>query len=140
MRSPSFLAASFAAFVHTFRSLRPLDWLALFFAISVSAGFTFLARQYYGGSGAVAIQAEGTSYLYDLDTDRNLEFSGPLGISKIQIQDGRIRVLEDPGPQQICVRDGWIQESGEWLICLPNRIFIRIQGKPAQDGVDAKVY
>ncbi len=120
--------------------MRLFDWAALLLAIALSAGATVLAQAHYGESSTVAIQAEGRSLLYSLDEDRELEFEGPLGRTIVVIQDRSVRVTEDPGPQQICVRDGWIDSAGEWLICLPNRVFIRIEGDQQDADVDARVF
>ncbi|AFG36443.1 NusG domain II-containing protein [Spirochaeta africana] len=126
--------------VETIKSMRPFDWVALALAIGLSAGATMLAQARYGESSTVAIQAEGRSLLYSLDEDRVLEFEGPLGRTVVVIEDRRVRVVEDPGPLQICVRDGWIDRGGEWLICLPNRVFIRIEGSQEDAEVDASVF
>lgn len=60
---------------------------------------------------------------------------GPLGQTIVQIQGGRLRVLRDPGPQQLCVLQGWISRQGETLVCLPNRVVIQIPGNPPYDSL-----
>ncbi len=47
---------------------------------------------------------------------------------------------EDPGPLQICVQKGRISQAGEWLACLPNEVFIRIEGSTSADGVDGQAF
>ena len=126
--------------LESLRSMRIFDWAALILAVGLSVGATLLAQAQYGESSVVAIQAEGRSLLYSLDEDRTLVFEGPLGRTTVIIEDRRVRVTEDPGPLQICVRDGWIDRGGEWLICLPNRVFIRIEGSQEDAEVDASVF
>lgn len=70
-----------------------------------------------------------------LSKDQALTVSGPLGETVIEVQQGRVRVVRSPGPQQICVRQGWMQKPGETLICLPNRVTIEIPGNSGIDGV-----
>lgn len=70
-----------------------------------------------------------------LHKDRQLVVQGPLGETVIEVQQGQVRVVRSPGPQQICVRQGWIQKPGEALICLPNRITVEIPGNSGIDGI-----
>ena len=46
------------------------------------------------------------------------DFEGPLGITEIEIRDGRARVISSPCRNGICMEAGW---SGT-LCCLPNKI------------------
>ena len=105
--------------------------------IAVVLSVTALPR---GTSTSVAIRAEGTDHLYEIDADRDLTFIGPLGTTSIEIRDRMVRVVSDPGPQQICVNQGWIQSPGQWLICLPNRVFVQINGELDPGSVDATVF
>ncbi len=66
--------------------------------------------------GKVALEAS-------LRLNRRIDIRGPLGFSRIEIRDGRVRVASDPGPRQICVRQGWIPPGGA-AICLPNRVSV----------------
>lgn len=44
----------------------------------------------------------------------------------IQVEHGRIRVVEASCPDQIDVKQGWISQSHQSIVCLPNRLVIRI--------------
>ena len=124
----------------TLKQLRPLDYVAFFCAIAVMVVFSLIAAA--GGEGEqVAIESDEGDFVYPLSTDREFTLSGPLGTTDIEIKDGRVRVVRDPGPQQICVRQGWIERSGEWLACLPSRIFIQIEGgQRGDDDIDAQTF
>ncbi len=120
------------------RSLRPLDIAAIAVAVAIISAFVAVAAG--RGEGAeVRVQSEEGTFLYSLAEDRRFELSGPLGTSTVEISSGQVRVVEDPGPLQICVRQGWIERPGEWLACLPSRIFIRIEGEQ-QGDVDAQTF
>ncbi len=73
-------------------------------------------------------------YQLALDTDQEVTVRGPAGETVIRVQGGRVRVVSSPGPQQICVRQGWIHKPGETLICLPNHVTVEI---PGSSGIDA---
>jgi len=48
-------------------------------------------------------------------------------------------VEDSPCRDKICVLGGWISHSGEWLACLPNSVFVRVEG--ADTGpVDAQTF
>ena len=54
----------------------------------------------------------------------------------VTAEKGRICVQTADCPDQSCVHMGWISEPGESIVCLPNRLEIRISG---EGGVDAVV-
>ena len=54
----------------------------------------------------------------------------------ILVENGKISMLHANCPDQICVRQGKIQEYGQ-ITCLPNRVQIVLQG--TQDTPDARV-
>ena len=51
----------------------------------------------------------------------------------IQIQDGKVAITEANCPGNDCVHIGWISTPGASIVCLPNRLEIRIVGS---SGVD----
>lgn len=58
------------------------------------------------------------TYRYeDADGDYNL----------IEVKGERIRIKEADCGDQICVRRGWIDQSGETIVCLPHKLLIEIK-------------
>ena len=117
---------------------RVLDYLALavcLAAVYAAAGVAAAP----GAADLVAISSDEGDFLYPLDEDRTIVLGGPLGTTTVEIADGQVRVADDPGPQQICVLQGWISSGGQWLACLPSRIFIEITGAPRGE-VDAQTF
>lgn len=72
-----------------------------------------------------------------LQEDVRVEVSGPVGVSRVAVEEGRVRVLDSPCVQRICVRRGWLREVGDLAVCVPNRLVVRVEGegKPSFDGV-----
>lgn len=106
--------------------LRPGDWLVL------AAALAGLAALWLGRSGdlgdRVLIKQEGRVFLdTSIRLNRLVEVPGPLGITRVEIRAGRVRVLSDPGVRQLCVRQGWIG-PGEAALCLPNRVSVERGG------------
>lgn len=63
-----------------------------------------------------------------------------MGKTEIVIQNGTVRIVSSPGREQICVDKGEISQHGEWLICLPNQIFVRIASTESDDTLDSYSY
>lgn len=100
--------------------VRPGDWLVL----AAGAAAIFLLWNHGSGGDRVLIKQDGRIFL---DTtprlDREITVPGPLGTTLVEIKGGRVRVKSDPGPHQICVRQGWLM-PGQVAICLPNRVSV----------------
>lgn len=118
---------------------RPFDYVAFIVALAVLV--TVSVYTYAGRSGptSVRIEAAGAVWLYPIDEDRNVAVAGPLGDTVVAIRDGAAQVLRSPCPHKICISMGQIRDSGEWIACLPNRVFIRIEGGEP-DEIDATTY
>jgi hypothetical protein len=63
-----------------------------------------------------------------LERDADYAVSGSLGLSRIEVRQGRARVVADPGPRQICVKQGWVYRAGEAALCLANQVSLEIGG------------
>lgn len=59
---------------------------------------------------------------------RRLEVPGPLGMTVVEIAQGRARIASDPSPRQVCVRQGWLSAPGEFALCLPNQVSVELIG------------
>lgn len=100
--------------------LRPGDWLVL---AASAAGIGLLWGQ-VGGGDRVLIKQEGRVFLETTPRlDREIAVPGPLGDTLVEIRAGRVRVKADPGPHQVCVKQGWLM-PGQIAICLPNRVSV----------------
>lgn len=69
------------------------------------------------------------------DTTESLWVAGRLGPEKVEVQGKRIRIIQSPCPDQICVRQGWISSPGQSIVCVPGRIVIYIEGESAVDAI-----
>lgn len=56
------------------------------------------------------------------------------GFNVVQVERGRIRVLEADCPDQVCVRQGWLSSGAVPIACLPHHLSIRLVG--AAGGID----
>lgn len=111
------------------RGVRPGDGLLLLLAVlaTVHAG-----RQLWGGDQPErAVVRAGGKTVASLPLDRpgSAEVRGPLGLTRIEVQPGRARVVADPGPRQYCVKQGWLTRSGAAAICAPNEVSLLLEGR-----------
>lgn len=49
--------------------------------------------------------------------------------NKLMVKDEKVAIVESDCPGMDCVHSGWISGSGRSLVCLPNRVEIRIEGE-----------
>lgn len=83
--------------------------------------------------GETAIIRAGGQIVETAALNRTQQFSvsGPLGITRIDIEPGRARVAADPSPRQRCVKQGWLTQAGSAALCLPNQVSLEIRGRTA---------
>lgn len=63
--------------------------------------------------------------------------SGPAGTNTIEVEPGRIRISHAECPDQVCVNMGWRSDGAVPIVCLPNKLVIRIErAVPDADAVD----
>ncbi len=61
------------------------------------------------------------------------------GEAHLEVKDGAVRIRPMPEwlcPRQICSHTGWIRRAGESLICVPNRLVVRLMGSQGTE-IDA---
>ncbi|MFA6689191.1 MAG: NusG domain II-containing protein [Sphaerochaetaceae bacterium] len=90
-----------------------------------------LSIRAYGGAAyrPYALVSNGTrTWRYPLDTEIHAAIAGLNGDTIIHISDGAISIEDSPCPTKSCVAMGSISHKGQWLVCMPNGIFITIEG------------
>lgn len=120
-----------------------LKFLDLVIALAAAGAIAFSAASVYGpgkGQADVAIKGRDGEWVYPLSADRDITVAGPLGDTLIEIRGKSARITDSPCPNKTCIAAGAIAKPGQWLACLPNRVFVRIEGGNANAGVDASVY
>ncbi len=85
----------------------------------------------YGGASerTYALIRNGSStWRFPLDTPMHADIPGLLGDTLIHISDGKISIEDSPCPTKSCTTMGGISRKGQWLVCMPNGVFITIEG------------
>jgi len=125
--------------------MKQITALDVLLGLATAALVIFLFITVYGDreeAETVLIRVDDTSWRYPLDTERDVAIPGPIGDTEVHIGDGHVHVTDSPCNSKICVAAGMISRPGEWIICLPNRVFISIEGvaDPGEQEVDDVVF
>ncbi|MBP2644685.1 MAG: NusG domain [Firmicutes bacterium] len=44
----------------------------------------------------------------------------------VEVQDGKVRIVEADCPDQLCVRMGWASAAPTEIVCLPNKVVVKV--------------
>ena len=83
------------------------------------------------------MQTPKEKFVYSLSKEGIYKFKGLLGESSIQVESGKAKFLDSPCENKNCIQSGEISVNGQWAACLPNGIFINIEGKNKENTFDA---
>lgn len=115
-------------------------WIAglLLGAVAASAVWLLLPRGEV--SSPVARITRDGALLEEIDLTRveepyTLVVEDGQGRNTLQVERGRIRVLEADCPDQVCVRQGWISDQTVPIVCLPHRLVIQFTSAGEPDAI-----
>lgn len=86
----------------------------------------------FTGKPEVHVRTEDGEFIYDLEVDTFATFSGPVGETTIEIRDHKVRVHDSDCRNKVCIAAGWVSSPGDWIICLPNDVFVLVEGTVAE--------
>ncbi len=94
---------------------------ALMFIINIATvNGTKKALVYYDNDLILSIDLDDSEF-------REYKVSGYNGDVILNASNGKVRVVEEISPLHICSYQGWIDSPHEIIICLPNRIVVKIE-------------
>ena len=64
--------------------------------------------------------------LLEAHVHETIEVPGPLGITVVELDGLRARVISSPCPDKICIKMGWLERPGDYAACLPNRVLAEV--------------
>lgn len=65
------------------------------------------------------------------------EVKTPYGTNVLQVEKGRIRVLDADCKDRVCVESGWRSAGGAPIVCLPHKLVVTIDTNGDVDAVSA---
>ena len=114
-----------------FNRLRFFDFVVFVLAAGITV---FCAIKIYGKSDSALhfiIQGNREKWVYPSGQSAELDIPGPLGITVIKLSGGKAQVVSSPCINQYCVGSHSIQNRGQWIACLPNAVFVRVEAAEA---------
>lgn len=101
------------------------------------AAFLF-SRFFLNKSQESRVEVTGRAFqkYYDINEGRVINVEGPLGVTRVIIENGEVRVEDSPCREKICIKMGRKKRVGDQIICVPNRVIVEITGESeAVDGI-----
>ena len=115
------------------------DWIVAGAVVLVALALLLLPLLKKAEAVTVQIRQDGR-LLYELPLDRDTTVTvGGDYENTIVIQGGAVSVTHATCPGEDCVRSGAIRDAGRSIVCLPNRVEIRIVGAAEVDVVAEEV-
>ncbi|MDQ7786656.1 MAG: NusG domain II-containing protein [Thermodesulfovibrionales bacterium] len=89
-------------------------------------------RSLIPGGNSVEIDVDGNlEYVLPLDEEKTVSVQGPQGTTLIEIRNHRVRVVESPCQNRLCIQQGWVEHGV--ITCLPNKVLLTV-GKNRKMG------
>lgn len=114
------------------------DFIIWIFIVSLAIGGIYYHQNLAPvGEPLVNISINGEEYeivsLLDDNNNYRKEIQGVNGLTVIEIRDQKVRVISSTCPDKLCIHSGWIDRPGQMLVCLPNRVVVKIVSDEKQD-------
>ena len=98
------------------KKIRAMDYFVFLIALAaIAASFILLKPQQ---SNVVVVTHENVEYAFSLDRDAIYEIPGTLGITELEIKDGKFRFISSPCNGKTCIYQGF----SDFIVCLPNKV------------------
>ncbi len=87
-----------------------------------------------GEGELVRIEADGRQFAtVSLHDEQTLLVPGPLGNTEVVIREHEVFVHDSPCRAKICVKMGHVSQAGQMIVCVPNKVSVRVLGKKGQE-------
>ena len=80
-----------------------------------------------GNKKAVVYYEDSVILTIDLNVNQEYQVDGYNGKVNMVVKDGKIKVGSENSPLHLCSNQGYISASYETIVCLPNKITIKIE-------------
>ncbi|MDP4133144.1 MAG: NusG domain II-containing protein [Bacillota bacterium] len=112
--------------------MKRADFIIILILVAVLLTGLLVYKTMQGEGKSVIVTVNGDNYgVYSLDDDITVNIKGT---NTLVIKNRTADITEANCPDKICVKHKPISKSGDEIICLPNRVIVRISGKSLIDG------
>lgn len=102
----------------------------LILALLVTAAVFFLGYRFWNRESpeeVVVYVGEQEYARFSVGEDTELLIETENGTNRLMIKEGEADVIEASCPDKICVHQSPISETGETIVCMPNRVIVTIE-------------
>lgn len=115
--------------------------LIIFVLILTIVSLGFIKRQGLSNDNKyVSVQVNGKEIkkvIYDKSIiGKTIPIETEYGYNLLEIGDERVRIIEASCPDKIDVKQGYISEIGQTIVCLPNKLVVEIKGMDKNNQID----
>lgn len=115
--------------------------LIVFVLILTIVSLGFIKKQAFSNDGKyISVQVNGKEVkkiIYDkVIIGKTIPIETEYGYNLLEIGDEKVRVIEASCPDKIDVKQGYIHNIGETIVCLPNRLVVEIKGMDKNNQID----
>ncbi|MEG0050596.1 MAG: NusG domain II-containing protein [Terrisporobacter sp.] len=71
---------------------------------------------------------------YDINEEDTLKIETDNGYNVVKIHDNGVEITEASCPDKVCVHSGFINTPSKSIVCLPNKVNIKIAGENHKDN------
>lgn len=108
--------------------MKKKDFILIFIILIVIA-VTFGINQLINAKDGEKIEIYVDNKLYktyDIDDEDEIKIESNEGYNVIKIHDHGVEIDEASCPDKVCVHEGFITKPSESIVCLPNKVHIKI--------------
>ncbi len=119
------------------RRFTPFDLLLVAGVVALAVFLIMGSVAKASGPGETAVvEVNGREVMkISLAENRDYTIDGFRGKAYISVLDGQVRITDSDCPDKLCVKMGWISQSDASIVCLPNRVVVRVMGSGAYDTI-----
>ena len=101
------------------------DFCLVLFFLLLSGVLILVVKGFQKEGGAVVVAVNGVEIgRYSLALDGQYSLNG--GSNTLVIEKGRAKVLDADCPDKLCVKEGWVEYTGQCITCLPNKLTVTV--------------
>ncbi|WP_455538636.1 NusG domain II-containing protein [Terrisporobacter sp.] len=108
--------------------LKKKDFILIFFVVLIIAG-AFGINYFFNTKNVNAIEIYVDNKLYktyDIKDEEEIKIKSKKGYNIVKIHGGGAEMIDASCPDKICIKEGIITKSNESIVCLPNKVHIKI--------------
>lgn len=98
--------------------------------------FIFYKFNLKDGNTVIVYYNNNIIYTHSLGDDTEKTIKTPLGINKIIISDGKVKMIEADCPDKLCIYQKSINKVGENIVCLPHKLIVKIINNKSQENIE----